>query len=347
MRTRTEIKRAFLCIIAMATVLAANATARAQQAKLERKYVDCERGQISADGKTIAAGVFTPHRSGRVTLYSAVGGADPIPVTKRLGVTEASLNLKFARFLKDGTLVVGGIRVSNWDPIPARLTVWRIKGKSIEKIDLGPVSKGDSFVCSSDGTTIARCAAREMVVYSLATKLKVYTASIRPRYYGLSPSGQMLACQPMSGPIQVWKDGKKIQEIPLESKFPAATLVFSPDEKLLACGQSNDVRLWDLAKKKLATSIKMRGQVQLLAFSPDGRLIASSGATKVSRGSRDVWQGFFLVETATGRKIVDHPQAHRKKLQSLSFSPDGRTVLTCGNAKLKLWDVKALARVQK
>lgn len=348
MKTRPDGQRVFLCVITLAAILAVGPVVPAQQAKMARKYVDCERGHISADGKTIVAGMFIPHRSGRVSLYSTVGGTDPMPVTKRLGLGDKSLNVKFARSLKDGTLVVGGIRVSNWDPVPARLTVWRIKGKSLAKIDLGPVSRVDDFGCSAGGTTVVRRASRDMVVYSLATKSKAYTVAVRPLCYGLSPSGTMLACQPRGGAIQVWKDGNKIHEIPLESRFSATTLVFSPDEKLLAFGQGdNVVKLWDLAKKKLSSSFKIRGQPRLLAFSPDGRLIASSGATKSSRSSLGDWQGFYIAETATGRKIVDHPQVHRKKLESLSFSPDGRTVLTCGNAELKLWDLKALVRTQR
>jgi hypothetical protein len=73
------------------------------------------------------------------------------------------------------------------------------------------------------------------------------------------------------------------------------------------------------------------GGVYRLAFSPDGKLLAGRGSDQIVR----VW------ELATGKErfAVD---AHEDRVQHISFTPDGKQLITASpglNEKIMFWDV--------
>ena len=100
-------------------------------------------------------------------------------------------------------------------------------------------------------------------------------------------------------------------------------LDFSPDGRMFATGDSDgDVRLWHSNGTAGATLKGHRGDVEDVAFAPDGRTLASVSAD----GTLRLW------DLATGRakvvKITDDDAAN--ELQSVTWSPDGATVVTGG-----------------
>jgi RNA polymerase sigma factor (sigma-70 family) len=138
------------------------------------------------------------------------------------------------------------------------------------------------------------------------------------------------------------------------ARFPlAGALTFSPDGKLLAVVDSGGtVRLYDLTTgqermprlgpeqpRPPAGDVKaVPGQpmeIRCLAFSPDGSILASGDASS----SNPSLAAIHLWDVARGQERRRFP-AHLQGVASLSFSPDGKTLASCGTGPvLRLWDV--------
>jgi WD40 repeat protein len=117
---------------------------------------------------------------------------------------------------------------------------------------------------------------------------------------------------------------------------PVASLAYRPDGKLLAAGGEREVLLLDAATGDLLG--KLPGQstrVTALAFSRDGSALAvASGAAGTAGEVR-------LYNNPTPNAQPMHTiKAHQDLIYDLTFSPDGKTLASCGYDRLiHLWDV--------
>src|SRR5262249_39214099 len=118
----------------------------------------------------------------------------------------------------------------------------------------------------------------------------------------------------------------------------------SPDGATLASVGGNDpdetLRVWDVAtgKERWNWSIPP-ARVGGLAFSPDGTLLATVGQSRRGEGQKDVPGEVRLWDVATGREIRRW-QGHDGRVDTVAFSPDGRTLATGGpDAVVYLWEV--------
>ena len=113
---------------------------------------------------------------------------------------------------------------------------------------------------------------------------------------------------------------------------------FSPDGQTLASGNGSDIHLWDVSTATLRNTLRGHdAQVESISFSPDGRMLASGDAGGSLRGEdRD---GIHLWDVSTGTLLKTFTSGRYYRIQSLSFSPDGRTLTTAGGGTIRLWDV--------
>ena len=111
-------------------------------------------------------------------------------------------------------------------------------------------------------------------------------------------------------------------------------MAFSPDATQLATIGAH-IDIWDLATRQviatLTEHIQPVGNSSFLQFSPDGTLLASAGYdARVILWDTTTWQS------------VRRLSGHEGRLVSLTFSPDGRRLVSCGTFDncCNLWDVE-------
>ncbi len=104
----------------------------------------------------------------------------------------------------------------------------------------------------------------------------------------------------------------------------------SPDgSKVVTAERTAIVGVWDAATGKEIRLLRgHEDQVQDARFSPDGKTIAS--------GARDGTARTWDVET--GKQIAVHQQQGGSYIDAVSFSPDGKWVMSAGNGWVEIWN---------
>lgn len=136
-----------------------------------------------------------------------------------------------------------------------------------------------------------------------------------------SPDGRRLASASWDAKAIVWDLATRSPAIPpLEHRGQVEDLAFSPDGRLLATASRNLVTFWNPETgEKEGRQIQHRGKVNVLAFSPDMRLLAVAGS-----GTEEITLWSVPDEAAFGPALT----GHGSWIESLSFSPDGRMLLS-------------------
>jgi RNA polymerase sigma factor (sigma-70 family) len=138
--------------------------------------------------------------------------------------------------------------------------------------------------------------------------------------------------------IRLWEPttGKLLREI--DGRFwTCGSMLFSPDDKVLAVQGERAIFLLNPVTGKLLRQLSGEALSRVFAFSRDGKLLAttgpSSGAKVGGNFSVSLW------DTATGRQI-SILRGHNHVIHSAAFTPDGRTLVTaCYRNRVCRWDV--------
>ncbi|MGA3167229.1 MAG: hypothetical protein ABSF14_14065 [Terriglobia bacterium] len=177
-----------------------------------------------------------------------------------------------------------------------------------------------------------------------------------------NPDGRSVAAATNEGTIVLWDvaSGQEICRLPehlqktkkrggVSISLPRHgidALGLSPDGRFLAAAEAAEekvggtVRVWDVASRQEIQTFKgLAENVNAVAFSPDSLRLAAAmngvpkqpGEATVRIWSVDGWReaGKILVQTGSGVTV-----------ESLAFSPDGRTLATgSGDGLVRLWEV--------
>jgi WD40 repeat protein len=135
-----------------------------------------------------------------------------------------------------------------------------------------------------------------------------------------APSGRAVACGCKGGDLYIWNKQQGRRHILKGHDLSVLSLVFSPNEELLASGSVDcTIRLWFL-QDLLPTgeSITLKGHerpVHSISFVPNSDTLASSAHEERIR-LWDISKG----ECSMQQQIVPHPE----KVESISVSPNGQ-----------------------
>jgi WD40 repeat protein len=154
----------------------------------------------------------------------------------------------------------------------------------------------------------------------------LWPGGLRPiNFATVSPDGRRALIADHDGGVWLGKIAD-VQPFGKIATHPGAvrTLGFSHDS-LTALSGGHDARvcLWDVADRaSLRLTLTHRSQVTAAVFSPNGRLVLTSADDEEEEGCQ-------LWDARLGRRVGPGYQ-HRKTIDEVALSPDGRTALLGG-----------------
>ncbi len=171
-----------------------------------------------------------------------------------------------------------------------------------------------------------------------------------------SPDGRQAATGGRDGVVLLWdvEKAKQVGRLQFsDGRTPGVEVVaFSSDDRTLAAGgyELSDrkhpgfLKLWDRKTGAELWTQRLESRVSALAFSPDGKTVAvADGEMGMEARHRGVVHNSIRIyERETGKESLQWRIELTSRVRSLVFSPDGRFLRSCGDARtLRVWDVSA------
>ena len=287
-------------------------------------YVLCV--SFSPDGKTLASG----SRDNTIRLWDVNTGESKQILRGHRGFIDS------IAFSPDGSVLVSG----GWD----KRGLWDTTTGELKRTLPGgkpAFTEGASSISlSPDGKTLTsdNIGRSELSLWNVTTGQKKKTIAgymSLVKSVAFSPDGKTLASWDWRGKIHLWdtNTGETKQQLfrgrRTISSIEVGCFSFSPDGKMLASGNGEEIDLWDATTGDLKKTLTGHDSaVNSISFSPDGRLLAS--------GSWDGTVRLWDTITSEQQRKLTH-----QAVSSVSFSPDGQT-LASGRSldrNIYLWDV--------
>ncbi len=163
--------------------------------------------------------------------------------------------------------------------------------------------------------------------------------------------GKSLAWSDASGQIFLWDGRRKRRLEPAGDWLAGAVtrLLFSPDGSSLLSLRENtqgnaSLALWDTRTgQRLSTLPEIRGRVGALGFDPKGGLLAVGEGVGTGK---DVTNYVVLWDVVRRKALSEPLRGHGGPVTSLTFSPDGKTLVT-GAGDVIVWDVDPASWVDR
>ncbi len=204
-------------------------------------------------------------------------------------------------------------------------------------------------VFSPDGKTIA--GSRGNTIYILnaesGEKLKIITSDHGENFdddesfvetVAFSPDSKKIVSGNEGGQVQMWdaKTGVALTSFFKEQTssgngrtFPIRSFAFSSDGLLLAVRDRNKIRLFGSSKQMHFKEVSLDANLydDTLLFSPDNSVLI----TCLYKGK------IQLFDVSTG-DILTTLDEHTNMIEALTFSPDGKTLISVGGGTILFWD---------
>jgi WD40 repeat protein/tRNA A-37 threonylcarbamoyl transferase component Bud32 len=154
-----------------------------------------------------------------------------------------------------------------------------------------------------------------------------------------APDCKTLATAHKDGSIRLWDPAVRLDCVPLPGNQQAIhSIAFDRKGTLLAtAGEDEFVRLWDYKTGRLHASIRINGVPLSLRFSSDGQRLAVGYRRAV--GNVSIYGEVCIVDLARKQNLLTFRVAEETVcVPQVAFIEDDKTVLTCADGKLRLWD---------
>jgi len=262
-----------------------------------------------------------------------------------------------AMFSPDGKNIISG-------SIDKKIQYWDVETGNLIRTFSGYSGRG-LVVFSPDGKTIAFVHSDNTVkildVQNGSTVKSFSGHTDEVRSVAFSPDGKSIVSgsQDEDTTMKLWdvETGKEIKTFTDRTWIiQLGPVAFSPDGKSIVTGSTRDnfLILWDVETGKciigtdffikVPVSVHSSGTiffntVNTLAFSPDGKTFISGAklfykATVPQHAALKLWD-------ASNAKLIKTFYIGAPSIYSVSFSPDGKTIISGFDQEVKLWDVES------
>lgn len=213
-------------------------------------------------------------------------------------------------------------------------------------------------------------------------RLRKIQYAISASYITFSPDGKILAFPGMKNEIVNIFDFQKKEEIyKLEHPLPVETVAFRSDGRVIACAdRKGSVHLWDLLSgKKLSVLSGQKRKIAGMGFTSDGKkLILGGGSDGCSVSLWDIKKdeeivfpgesynkfsdfglnpaaGIIVLGSSDGTLVfrdmktfcdISLLKEHKREIKDITFSSDGRFLLTKDSEEMILWDFSGPNKVK-
>ncbi|MEG3957292.1 hypothetical protein [Microcoleus sp. herbarium2] len=229
--------------------------------------------------------------------------------------------------------------------------VWKVIDRENWKvIELGRIHQSviNSFIFSPDGKMIATSNDREVTLWNLEAEqirtLSSDTTKAKIKSFVFSPDGQLIVTASNTG-VTLWNtQGKQLWTSPFTFITPDYSHIpivnFHPDGKMIVARGNEEVKLWNLNGEEIQT-LHHKETIEEFRFSLDGQTIATRSPQEVKLWSRSGEELQILkrsgLTTLTVPGRVSRKKAYVGRFEDVSFSPDGRTIITIDDGNVNLW----------
>jgi len=225
--------------------------------------------------------------------------------------------------------------------------LWDLATKrEIRTFDNGPALSiafspdGKYFLCGGPGPLSLLSQKPTMKIFDVATGRAIINFKIQPsvKYriesVAYSPDGKYVLSGSNGGIIDLWDIslGRSIRTVEIDCAIRA--LSFSSDgEYALSGGTDNIVRLWNARNLTLIREFIGHEKIWSVAFSPDAKHVLSGGID----GNIKIWD---LASGSEWKILTGHTGVSSAELGiSAKFFPNGKYVISAGDASTRIWDV--------
>jgi WD40 repeat protein len=331
--------------------------------------------RASKDGQPLQEEVVTISRGDRQVVTVAVeasGGARPTPAFQfrppppgpldRLDPARIPPAERFPRQPPELVAVLGEHRQRHWAPVNA--VVWSADAKRVasggwdyvirvwdadtmrERAVLrGHTREVQSVALSRDGRHLLSGGWDETVRWwdvDTGQELRRLGGHGQVEGVALSPDERRALSGHHDKTVRLWDldTGQELRRFEGHT-YSVGGVAFSADgRRALSGGFDHAVRVWDVESGKPLHRLEGHpGMVRAVAFSPDGRLALSGNLQPTGGYNHASDYDLRLWDVESGQEVRRF-RGHTSLVEGVTFSPDGRQALSCGDdGTLRLWEV--------
>jgi len=316
---------------------------------------------FSPDGQFIA----TASGDGTARLWSTDNGG-LIGVLRQIDVYSNSMGS--AKFSPDSRSIV----TASSEPY---VHVWNVKSRELQAI-IAPPEYCFGLVLSPEGRNVLCDDIGNMYLMDLSTNKMLWSTKYDGNgTFAYSHNGNLIAAGCNDGRVQIWdaKTAKLLATLRAHNKR-VNVLKFSLHDDLLITGADQAI-VWEVATwEQLRILADHRDGVNHIAVSPDSKYVATSEPAALKVRLWNVATGQIVAQRVGGGDVAFSPVGNRlavasafratildiadgheittqsyvpQEINELTFSPDGRVLLTTGpnHHRVQLWDASTGAEI--